>query len=215
MTTPDPNVPGNPESQPGQPETPASQAVQYSPLSARLPEKVARGVFATGALVFTSPQEFVIDFIQGMARPAQITARVVLAPAVMGQFLGALRDNYAKFTANFGAPPAMPKQTPDRQPTAREIYDDLKLPEEIQSGAYANTVMIGHSPSEFHLDFITTFFPNAALSARVYVAASRVPQLIETITQSWNNAQRPPAAPPAGGLPPGGLPPGQTMPPQP
>jgi hypothetical protein len=205
MTNPFENPPPNP-GDPNHPSVPPTQQVQYNPLSARLPEKVARGVFSTGALVFSSPQEFVIDFIQGLARPAQITARVVLTPVVMGQFLGALRDNFAKFQTSFGAPQALPKPPQqERQPSAREIYDDLKISEDIQSGAYANSVMIGHSPTEFHLDFITTFFPNASLSARVYVSASRVPQLIDTIAQAMQNAQRPA----------GSLPPGQTMPPPP
>ncbi len=202
MTTPNENQPPSP----GDPNQPPAQQVQYNPLSARLPEKVARGVFSTGALVFSSPQEFVIDFIQGMARPAQITARVVLTPVVMSQFLGALRDNFSRYQNSFGAPQSLPKQAQqERQPSAREIYDDLKLPEELMSGTYANSVMIGHSPTEFHLDFITTFFPNASLSARIYITATRVPQLIDTITQAMQNAQRPQ----------GGLPPGQTMPNQP
>jgi len=198
MTTPQDNPQGNP-GDPRPPGTPPTQQVSYSPVSARLPEKVARGVFTTGALVFSSPQEYVIDFIQGMARPAQIAARVVLPPVVMAQFLGALRDNFSKYQTSFGAPPVLPKPPQDRPPSAREIYDDLKLPEDIQSGTYANSVMIGHSPSEFHLDFITTFFPHAALSARIYITASRMPQLIETITQAMHNAQRPPAP---GGPPP-------------
>lgn len=214
MTTPGDNPPGPPgPDKPGEPHSPGvppTQQVSYSPVSARLPEKVARGVFSTGALIFTGPQEFVIDFIQGLARPAQITARVVLSPMVMAQFLGALRDNFSKYQTSFGSPPPLPKPPQERQPSAREIYDDLKLPEEIMSGAYANSVMIGHSPSEFHLDFITTFFPNAALSARVYITASRMPQLIDTISQAMQNAQRPPGNPP-----PGGLAPGQTMPPAP
>jgi hypothetical protein len=205
MSNPFDNPPQSP-GEPDHPNVPPTQHVQYNPLSARLPEKIARGVFSTGALVFSGPQEFVIDFIQGLARPAQITARVVLTPVVMGQFLTALRDNFAKFQSSYGAPHALPKQPPsERQLSAREIYDDLKLSEDIMSGSYANSVMIGHSPTEFHLDFITTFFPNASLSARIYVSASRVPQLIDTVAQAMQNAQRPST----------GLPPGQTMPPPP
>ncbi len=50
------------------------------------------------------------------------------------------------------------------------------------SGVYANAVMVGHTPAEFGVDFITSFFPNASVSARVYLAAPRIPQLIDTLS---------------------------------
>lgn len=54
-----------------------------------------------------------------------------------------------------------------RQASVQEIYDDLKVRDEILSGAYANAVMIGHGPHEFGSDFITNFYPHSAVSARV------------------------------------------------
>src|SRR5690606_7991147 len=55
-----------------------------------------------------------------------------------------------------------------RRPTPQEIYDDLKIPDAVLSGAYANGVMIGHGASEFVLDFLTSFYPQSAVSARVF-----------------------------------------------
>src|SRR5690606_4201839 len=43
-----------------------------------------------------------------------------------------------------------------RRPTPQEIYADLKIPDAVLSGAYANGVMIGHGASEFVLDFLTS-----------------------------------------------------------
>jgi hypothetical protein len=69
----------------------------------------------------------------------------------------------------------------------QDIYQDLRLPDEMLSGCYANTVMIGHSPSEFFFDFITRFYPTAAVSARVYLAASQVPQMLGALNTSLQN----------------------------
>ncbi len=167
---------------PSNPQEP--QQVPPEPrFSARVPERVARGATATGFLAFFGPNEFVVDFLQFLSRPANLVARVVMAPAVAEQFLGVLKENLARYEQQFGVPPAMPKPaTPEKPRPVQEIYDDLKIPEDVVSGVYANTVMVGHTPVEFGLDFITSFMPHAAVSARVYVAAPRVPQLIDTLS---------------------------------
>ena len=76
-------------------------------------------------------------------------------------------------------------QPPLRKPTAQEVYDDLKLRDELLSGSYANAVMIGHGPHEFSFDFITNFYPQSAVSARVFVAAGQVERLLESLRTSW------------------------------
>jgi hypothetical protein len=173
--------------------------------SARVPERVARGATATGFLAFFGPNEFVIDFLQFLSRPANLVARVVMTPVVAEQFLGVLKENLARYEQQFGAPPAMPKPpVPEKPRSAQEIYDELKISEDVISGTYANTVMVGHTPVEFGLDFITSFMPHAAVAARVYVAAPRVPQLIDTLSgligqykqQQQGLAASPPAPPP-------------------
>ncbi|MEI8195443.1 MAG: DUF3467 domain-containing protein, partial [Phycisphaerae bacterium] len=156
----DPNQPENPD--PNEPFV--SQPVTPNAAVARVPEKIGRGVFATGFLVYTGPQEFVVDFIQGVAKPAQLVARVVLTPLVMEQFIGALRDNMGKYVTNFGPTTPMPRNPNERPLTPEEIYNQLKIPEELQSGSYANSVAIRHSPAEFHFDFITNFYPHGAVS---------------------------------------------------
>src|SRR5580658_10291943 len=78
-----------------------SQQFSHNPVSARVPEKVARGAHATGVVVLDSPTEFVIDFLQGVTRPHQVAARVVMHPVVMSQLASALQDNVNKYNASF------------------------------------------------------------------------------------------------------------------
>ena len=44
-----------------------TQEIQHPQVSARVPEKVGRGVLCTGAMVLQGPNEFVIDFVQNLA----------------------------------------------------------------------------------------------------------------------------------------------------
>lgn len=87
---------------------------------------------------------------------------------------------------------------PARRPTPQEIYDDLKIPDTVLSGAYANGVMIGHGVSEFGLDFLTSFYPQSAVSSRVFMAAGQIPRLLESLHQAMRqlthqrNLPRPP-----------------------
>jgi len=74
--------------------------------------------------------------------------------------------------------------TPKRQ-NPQEIYDELKLRDEILSGTYANAVMIGHGAYEFSFDFITNFYPQSAVSCRVYLASGHIARLLDSLKQSW------------------------------
>src|SRR3954471_3460910 len=164
-----------------------NQRIQHSPISARVPERIARGVFSTGVIVIDGPYEFVLDFVMGLVQPRQVVARVVMSPVVVEQFVNAIRDNVGKYESRFGKIPEIPKPpSPPRQPTIQEIYDDLKINDETHAGAYANAVLMSHGTSEFTFDFITRFFPTAAVAARVFLAAPQVPKLLESLTVSLN-----------------------------
>lgn len=93
-----------------------------------------------------------------------------------------------------------------RRHNPQEIYDELKIRDEILSGSYANAVMIGHGPYEFNFDFITNFYPQSAVSARVYLAAGHVWRMLDSLKQSWEQLRPrlgfPP--PPPGPISPGG-----------
>jgi hypothetical protein len=167
-----------------------SQQISHSPVSARVPERIARGVLTTGVIVLDSPNEFVLDFLQALSRPPQVVARVVLPPQVMFSFVSSLRDNLGKFAERYGAPAPLPKPPQQNRPTIQELYEHFKLPEDLLSGTYANSVLIGHSPSEFLFDFITGFYPTAAVSSRVYLSAQQAPRVLETLSASLVTFQR-------------------------
>ena len=190
------------QSNPDQPEpTPPRQHV-----SARVPEHVSRGVFSTGVLVMTGPNEFVLDFIQNLGGPAQVAARIVMPAVTVGQFIQALETNLDLYTKRFGEPPEMPRPPkPAKKPSVQQIYDDLKVPDEVMIGSYANGVMIGHGAAEFKFDFLANLVPQPAVSNRVFLAAPQVPRLLESLKKTheqWvqrvreqqERSQEPPAA---------------------
>lgn len=208
---------------PDQPEKPRStepqqtgggtyqQELQHSMVAARVPEAVGLGTFCTGAIVLTGPHEFVLDFVLRMSPPHRIAQRVVMSPTVVGLFLRALKENLDKYRQNFGAPPQLPPPpTGMKPPPISEVYEQLKLPEELMSGTYANAVMIVHTPAEFCFDFVTSFYPKSAVSARVYLAVPHVTQLFDSLSRSYEqyvqkaqNQQLPkPPAPPTQDKPP-------------
>ena len=191
------------------PDNPAS-GDNNPALRARVPDHVADGCFSTGAIVMTGPSEFIVDFLQTIGRPHKVASRVVIPHPVMPQFIEALKTNLDLYRSRFGDPPTPPQQNPanqQRRPTPQEIYDDLKLPDENLSGVYANGVMIGHGASEFGLDFLTSFFPQSAVSARVFVAAGQVPRLLDSLQgavrqleqrRQQTSGEQPPIQPPSG-----------------
>lgn len=169
-------------------DKPISDTVSHAPVSARVPERIARGVFCTGQIVLDGPKEFIIDFLQGLTRPHQVVARVVMTPQTVAELIPALQKNIDLYTRNFGPPPPVPtppQPPPDKRPSLQEIYENFRIPDEVLSGVYANSVLIGHSPTEFYFDFITAFFPTSAVAARVFLPAPQAPRFLTTLTSSF------------------------------
>ena len=197
------DVPSNPgENSPDQPQ---SQEVRHSQVGALVPAHVARGIFSTGAVVLQGQHEFIVDFLLRMQQPQQVAARIVMPPAVVAQFIQALQENLKKHEDRFGMInlPTPPVTSPDAQKqSAQDLYDQLKLSEETMSGDYANAVMIGHTASEFSLDFITTFFPRSAVSNRVFVAAPNAKRLLDSLKHAFQQYQQRPQNPPGTAPPP-------------
>lgn len=185
------------------------QEVQHSPATARVSESVGRGVFGTGAIVMHGAHDFVIDFVQSLAAPRRIVARIVLPPSVIPLFVAALQENLRKYNQTFGAIPRMPAPPPGAQPPApppiTDVYEQLKLPDEMLSGAYANTVIISHSAAEFCFDFVTSFYPKSSVSGRVYLSTPHVPELLDSLSRALDQyrqkLQHPPAPPPPQSFP--------------
>jgi hypothetical protein len=187
-----PADPGNPPRKDGDPQT-FTQEFQFGNLGARVPEKVARGVFATGALVIQGATEFVLDFLLRMNQPHQVVARVILPINLVPQLIDALKVNLENYRKTHGTAPTPPPQAPagthPAPPSIDEIYQDLKMSDEVMAGSYANTIMIVHNASEFCLEFINKIYPRPVITARVFLSAPQVPVLLNSLAQSWQNLQ--------------------------
>ncbi|MFM7071204.1 MAG: DUF3467 domain-containing protein [Planctomycetota bacterium] len=170
---------------------PPSEQVKLQHITARVPENVSRGAFSTGMIVMTGGTEFILDFIQNIGHPPHVAARIILPHATMPQFIQALRTNLEMYIQRFGQPPELPKpQAGGKQPSAQEIYDELKMPDSLLSGAYANGVMIGHTAAEFKLDFLTNLFPHSAVSSRVFLSAPQVPRVLDSLINTFQQFQQ-------------------------
>jgi hypothetical protein len=136
-------------------------------------------------ILITGASEFVVDFVQNLGQPVQVVARVIVPHGVMHQFIDALRKNVEIYSQRYGTPSMPPtpegQQQQQRRMGVQEIYDELKIPDELLSGVYANGLMIGHTATEFRLDFLTNLFPHSAVSCRVFLSAPQIPRTIDSL----------------------------------
>jgi hypothetical protein len=216
------------------------QNFQHTPVGARVPEKIGRGVFATAVMVLQTNELFVVDFLSMGSQPQQVVSRIVMTATNFSQFLAALRHNVTRYESEIGplkprwTPPtasgqpaapggsALPAQgagagaaesasavppqsghetvhdTLTKQPSPpppqpahiTDVYEQLKFPEDLLCGAFANAVMVRHTPEEFCFDFISNLYPRPVVVSRVYAAAGRVPSFIEAMSGSFGRYER-------------------------
>ena len=102
----------NPDEQP-------VQQIQHSSATARIPDEIGRGVFATAVIVLHGPNEYTIDFIQSLARPNRVAARIILPPVVANQFVLALEQALEKYRNAFGHLPHEPQPSQSDQKHVR------------------------------------------------------------------------------------------------
>lgn len=193
---------------------PVQGQVRHSNVSARIPESVGNGVFSNGVMILTGALEIVIDFVLRMGEQHKVVSRCVIPHTVAQQLANALRENIDNYEKRFGPVPGVPKPLPPvteentgaqipgsssefgshpenapevpKAPTIEELYDELKIPDTMMSGHYANAVLIRHSGTEFCFDFITNFYPRSAVSARVFLAAPHVKPFLSSLERSIN-----------------------------
>lgn len=187
-----------------QPPKGPHQQVQVPGVTARVPQSIGHGVVSTGAIVMNGPHAFVLDFLQQMGVPSHLVSRVVIPHQVVPRFIQALEQNLSNYQQKFGEPMKLPKPpTPAQRPSIQEIYDNIKIPDDELAGHFAEGVMIRHSAAEFCFDFVTQFFPNAAVASRVFMSAPHVPPLLEALKGNYkkfkentNKPEEPPEPPP-------------------
>ena len=202
MSIPDTPVPETPSNLPNPPDpkdpnatsggvTPVTtQNVNYSHVSARVPERLVRGIFATNALVLSGPQEVVFDFLLRLVPPPQVAARVIMPWTSLGGLVNAMQENLNSYRSRFPGAPALPPPPPNlKPPSIQEIYDQMKIGDDAAVGAYANTLMVTHSATEFCFDFILDIFPRPTVTARIYLAAPQVPPFLEALKRTLQQLQ--------------------------
>ena len=236
-----------PSNMPGEPGGSSFfQNFQHSPVGARVPEKIGRGVFATAMMVLQTNELFVVDFLSMGSQPQQVVARIVMTASSFSQFLAALRHNVTHYEGEIG--PLKPRWTPPTRcagapasgyPAAAggvttpaqgagsataedgggaappqpghgtvhdtltqqpppppqpahitDVYEQVKFPEDLLCGAFANAVMVRHTAEEFCFDFISNLYPRPIVVSRVYAAAGRVPSFIEAMSGSFGRYER-------------------------
>ena len=181
-----PNNDPKPEGNGGEGDAQQHHQVQVPGVTARVPSSLGHGVISTGTIVMNGPHVFVLDFLQQMGMPSHLVRRVVLPHAVLPRFIQALEQNLANYEQRFGPPMKLPRPAnPAQRPSIEEIYDNIKLNDEELPGHFAEGVMIRHSAAEFCFDFVTQFFPNAAVSSRIFMSAPHVPPLLDALRGNY------------------------------
>ena len=72
------------------------------------------------------------------------------------------------------------------EPSAQDIYDDIRLEPEVENGFYANSLMIGHSASEFKLDFIANLYPKSIVTSRVFLSAPQLMRVLQSLKRTYS-----------------------------
>jgi len=229
-------------SQPGDPGGHSYfQNFQHTPIGARVPEKIGRGVFATALMVLQTNELFVLDLLSMTSQPQQVVGRIIMTANSYTQFLAALRQNVKHYESEIGplkarfvpphpsshplpggvitvggpvaspvgstaggigglagsqghpplqsgggVMPEMPHGPTMSSPPGpiTELYEQVRFPEDLLGGTFANAVMIRHTPEEFCFDFISSLYPRPIVVSRVFTAAGRVPSFIDAMTGS-------------------------------
>jgi uncharacterized protein DUF3467 len=62
---------------------------------------------------------------------------------------------------------------------------DIKIPEELAGGVYANNMIVSHTHEEFVLDFMSVFNPRAGVvTARVVVSPGHAKRIVRALAEN-------------------------------
>jgi len=68
------------------------------------------------------------------------------------------------------------------QPKQQELQ--ITMPQEVQSGKYANQMLVAHTQEEFVLDFILATPPAGVVNARVLVSPGHAKRIAAALTEN-------------------------------
>jgi hypothetical protein len=60
----------------------------------------------------------------------------------------------------------------------------VKMPEEVAKGAYANTMAVFHTREEFVIDFLNVFPPSGIATARVITSPGHIKRIIGALQEN-------------------------------
>lgn len=62
---------------------------------------------------------------------------------------------------------------------------EIKLPEELAAGVYANNMVVSHTREEFVIDFLSVFHPRGGIvSARVVVSPGHLKRIVRALSEN-------------------------------
>lgn len=61
---------------------------------------------------------------------------------------------------------------------------NIKIPDEVLKGVYANMMMVTHSKEEFVLDFINMLPPTGVVNARVITSPSHLKRIVKALSEN-------------------------------
>lgn len=70
------------------------------------------------------------------------------------------------------------------KPNQKEQNIQIKMPDEIMGGVYANNMVVGHSREEFIMDFIYAAPPQGKVNARVIVSPGHMKRIIHALQEN-------------------------------
>lgn len=67
---------------------------------------------------------------------------------------------------------------------------DIKAPEGLLGGKYANMMQVTHTPEEFVLDFMSAFPPAGELVSRLIVSPRHVKRIVRALAENVANYEK-------------------------
>ena len=67
---------------------------------------------------------------------------------------------------------------------------DIKAPEGVLGGKYANMMQVSHTPEEFVLDFISAFAPAGELVSRLIVSPRHMKRIVRALMDNINKYEQ-------------------------
>ena len=80
----------------------------------------------------------------------------------------------------------MTDETPEREkPKGRQPRVEIKLPEKLAGGVYANNMVVSHTQEEFVLDFLAVYNPRSGVVAsRVVLSPGHLKRVVRALSEN-------------------------------